>query len=141
MVYSGGMPTRSIILKLVVPRRPDRLDAARALWSTHQAINEAVAYYERRLLWLRGMGYRTVDGPVPSAEVITSLLEAARVAQHRNVEAAVVSAEEPAKGSDEEVVRLCRRLYEAIVPAAIGENGTAQAANAFLGPLTDRTSR
>jgi hypothetical protein len=31
--------------------------------------------------------------------------------------------------------------YEAIVPAAIGENGTAQAANAFLGPLTDRTSR
>jgi hypothetical protein len=44
MVCSGGMPTRSIILKLVVPRRPDRLDAACALWSTHQAINEAVAY-------------------------------------------------------------------------------------------------
>jgi hypothetical protein len=68
------MPTRSIILKLVVPRRPDRLDAARALWSTHQAINEAVAYYEQRLLWLRGMSYRTADGPVPTEEVVESLL-------------------------------------------------------------------
>jgi hypothetical protein len=39
------------------------------------------------------------------------------------------------------VVRLCRLFYEAIVPAAIGESGKAQAANAFFGPLTDRTSR
>src|SRR5689334_21769923 len=50
------MPVRSIRLRLVVPRQPSELDAARALWSTHALVNEAVALYERMPL-LRGEAY------------------------------------------------------------------------------------
>jgi hypothetical protein len=39
------------------------------------------------------------------------------------------------------VILLCRLLYEVIVLAAIGQTGTSQAANAFLGPLNVMDSR
>lgn len=41
------MPVRSIKLRLVVPRAQAKIQAAKALWSTHSLVNEAVAYYER----------------------------------------------------------------------------------------------
>lgn len=49
------MPTRAIKFKLIVPRddRPESLKARRALWATHEFVNQAVAYYEHLLLEMR----------------------------------------------------------------------------------------
>lgn len=55
------MPVRSIKLRLVVPRAQTELQAAKALWANHTLINEAVAYYERMLLLLRGEAYQVGD--------------------------------------------------------------------------------
>ena len=74
---------RAIKLKLVVPRRKEHLEAARALWTTHEAINEAVAYYESRLLLMRGRSYVTSEGEVPESTVREGLLDMARAAQQR----------------------------------------------------------
>lgn len=127
------MPTRSINLKLVVPRRPDQLGQAQALWSTHQAVNRAVHHYENLLLLLRGEAFETRETKVPRDTVRADLLAAVRAAQHRNGAGPLLS--------DDEVVSACGALYKAIVPAAVGRQGTAQAANAFLGPLTDPKSK
>src|SRR4051812_13694065 len=48
-----AVPTRSVKLKLVVPRESDGPPEARALWATHRAVNEAVAHYEGHLLLMR----------------------------------------------------------------------------------------
>ncbi len=126
------MATRAIKLKLVVPRQEKRLDAARALWTTHEAINEAVAYYELLLLLMRGESYATAEGDVSGDSAREQLLGLARKAQRRNTGRRY--------GSDGEVVELLRRLYEAMVPSAAGKKGSAQSANAFIGPLTDPDS-
>ncbi|WP_425277532.1 hypothetical protein [Methylobacterium nodulans] len=65
---------------------------------------------------------------MPQDEVRRQLLEQAREAQARNGGSG---------GSDDEIVRLCRSLYEAIV---LADDANAQLANAFLGPLTDPNS-
>ncbi len=128
------MPVRSLNLKFIVPRSPSDRGVAKALWSTHAAVNAAVCYYESQLLLMRGRGYRISDDEVKEAdEVRAALLQAAREAQVRNG-----GPEDP--GEDDEVCRLLRALYEQIVPSAVGKQGSAQAANAFLSPLADRKS-
>ncbi len=47
-----GMATRTIRLKLVVPRGADP-ERRQALWASHAAINEAARYYEQQLLLMR----------------------------------------------------------------------------------------
>jgi CRISPR-associated endonuclease C2c1-like protein len=126
------MPTRSINLKLIVPRHSQKLEAARSLWVTHAAVNEATAYYERRLLLCRGASYVTDEAVVPAEVVRAEVLALAREAQSRNGGAG---------GTDDEICSLLRRLYEAMVPSVLGvETGNAQAASGFLGPLTDPDS-
>lgn len=125
------MPVRSIKLRLVVPRHPSELHAAQALWSTHRLVNEAVAFYERMLLLLRGEAYLSAGEVVSREAVRQELLKSAREAQARSGKTG---------GTDDEIVGLARALYVALVPSAIGEQGDAQAANAFLGPLTDPDS-
>src|SRR4051794_24011554 len=126
--------TRSIKLKLVLPRAPEQALAPQALWTTHTAINAACRYYEEQLVAMRGAAYETRSGRVGQEQVVVTLLEQARAAQLRN--------RNEVAGSDQEVVDLLRQLYADIVPSAIGEeDGTAQAANAFLSPLTDSSSR
>jgi hypothetical protein len=49
--------TRSIKLKLVVPRASEHADIAKALWATHVAINTACRYYEEQLVRMRGAAY------------------------------------------------------------------------------------
>src|SRR5689334_4176013 len=127
-----AVPTRSVKLKLVVPRKSDGLPEARALWATHRAVNEAVAHYEGHLLLMRGEAYGTQQGTIPRDRIQAACLEVARAAQRRN------GRDTP--GTDADIIGLLRRLYEAIVPSVLGESGTAQAANAFLGPLTDPDS-
>ena len=127
------MPTRSVQVKLVVPRGGDDKLLRQSLWATHAAVNDATKYYEQRLLLMRGDSYVTGDGEVEKEAVVDELRELVREAKIRN--GAVDN------GSDDEAVNLLRNLYERIVPSSIGEDGTAQAANAFIGPLTDPESR
>ena len=126
--------TRSIKLKLVLPRAPEQAQACKALWTTHAAINAACRYYEEQLVAMRGLAYETRSGRVGEEQPVAVLLEQARAAQMRN--------RNEVAGSDQEIVDLLQQLYADIVPSAIGEDdGTAQAANAFLSPLTDGSSR
>lgn len=125
--------TRSIKLKLVVPRAPEQAGIAKTLWATHAAINAACRHYEGWLVRMRGRGYETRAERVSEGQVVAELLEAARAAQKRN--------KGELAGTGEEIVELLRQLYADIVPSAIGEDGDAQAANAFLSPLVDPNSR
>ena len=125
--------TRSIKLKLIVPRDQAHADLRRCLWATHDAVNRAAAYYERLLVLVRGRAYLTEDGRIDEGAVVGDLLRLARAAQERNGR--------EGEGGDGELLDLLRALYVDIVPSAEGEDGTAQAANAFLSPLTDKDSR
>lgn len=127
--------TRSIKLKLVVPRAPEHAGIPRALWATHAAINAACRYYEEQLVAMRGGAYETKAGRVPEGQTVEALLQQVQGARRRNGAAAASSS------GNQEVVDLLRQLYADIVPSAIGEDGNAQAANAFLSPLTDLGSR
>ena len=60
-----GMATRTIRLKLVVPRGADP-ERRQARWASHAAINEAARYYERQLLLMRQREYETEAGVVTS---------------------------------------------------------------------------
>jgi len=42
--------------------------------------------------------------------------------------------------NNEDAVTLLPQLYEYIVPSSIEEDGTGQAANSYIGPLTDPAS-
>ncbi|MGV8080548.1 MAG: type V CRISPR-associated protein Cas12b [Syntrophales bacterium] len=128
---------RSINIKLIVPRKPDNLHQARDLWTTHEAINQAVAYYETILLEMRGEPYLPAEGDPISEEEIKKRL-AARIQKTRrlNKQGALDDAELGALRT------ALRRLYEAIVPSSIGgDDGDAQAANAYLSPLMDPDSK
>jgi hypothetical protein len=103
------MPVRSMRLKLVVPRQPSELDAAQALWSTHRLVNEAVAFYERMPLLLRGEAYSAGAESYSQASVREELLKHVHTAQARNGGAG---------GNDEQIINFCRDLYVSIVPSA-----------------------
>ncbi len=62
------MPVRAVNLKLVVPRRPGRLSAARALWATHDIVNRATRFYESHLLLCRQRDYETRESMVTVGE-------------------------------------------------------------------------
>lgn len=126
------MPTRSIKLKLIVPRAPAQSTVRYALWTTHCAINAAVAYYEEQLLLMRGADYITQERFFLGEEVRESLLQRARAAQKRNAHRG--------EATDNDICQLLRQLYERIVPSAVEERGSAQNANAFLSCLTDSKS-
>lgn len=128
------MPVRSINLKIIVPRQEHGRDIRRALWTTHASVNEAVRYYEERLLLMRGRSYRNErDETIAADTVQESLLTLIREAQRAN------GLPEPL-GADGEVTELVRELYESIVPSSVGKDGNAQQANAFISPLTDPLS-
>lgn len=109
------MAMRSIKLKI----RLDRSDAGRAvreaLWLTHELTNQGIRYYMDWLVLLRQqkLGSRTAE------EVRQELLVRLRTAQRENL-----GGETP--GNDEEILTLARRLYEYLVPQAVGEKGDAQ---------------
>lgn len=137
------MPTRTINLKMVLGKKHDTVELRQALWTTHREINLAVAKLERTFLLCRGTEYRTTspegeDLLVTSASVVQEALYMAREAQKRNGKEGV--------GSDQEVLKLLRRLYEQIVPSCCLDNkgkpldGDAKAANAWVSPLMDPKS-
>ncbi len=127
--------TRSIKLKLVIPRSAEEAEIPRTVWATHAAINAACRHYEEHLVLMRGRGYVTKAGSVGEEQVRAALLDCIRAAQRRNRH------DGEAVGQDDELAELLGQLYADIVPSAVGEDGDAQAANAFLSPLVDAQSR
>jgi hypothetical protein len=137
------MPTRTINLKMVLGKKQDTEELRQALWTTHREINLAVAKLEKTFLLCRGAEYRTTSPGgeellVTGASVVQEALYMAREAQKRNGKEGV--------GSDQEVLKLLRRLYEQIVPSCCLDNkgkpldGDAKAANAWVSPLMDPKS-
>jgi len=135
------MPTRTINLKMVLGKKPDSSTLRRAMWTTHEEINKAVAKIERTLLLCRGKAYWTLDDngnetQVPESSVITEALKMAREAQMKN------GGNET--GSDEEILNALRLLYEQIVPSCKQDKegnplkGDAQSiGSGYAGPLFD----
>jgi hypothetical protein len=105
------MATRSIKLKLALGGEENRA-LRRAVWTTHRLFNEGVAYY---MQWLMLMRQRPIgDEDTPNGEV----LHMARSAQRANNAPSC-------PGSDEEILKLLRALYEEIVPSSVGKKGDA----------------
>lgn len=137
------MATRTINLKMILPRKEEGLELRQALWTTHEEINKAVAHVERILLLCRGESYWTADAEgndieVSKESVRRQTLKLARAAQKKNNGSVV--------GSDEEVLAALRTLYEDMVPSCVLEgenpkNGSAQAANKWVSPLMDPSSK
>ena len=127
------MVTRAVNFKIIVPRGKKDQSAAQALWTTHREINLATRYYEELLLSLRQKPilYRDENQrtETEASQVASDLADAARHLNNRN----------PLSNYDEPL-DLFRRLYEAIVPSAIGEKGSAQNANQFVSPILDPES-
>ena len=116
------MPTRSIKVKLFLPRGEAGQSLRQSLWATHAAINAATKFYEQQLLLMRGESYVTGDEEVEEAAVNGGVRQLVREARARNGGAGDTT--------DDEAVILLRKLYERIVPSSIGEDGTAQATGA-----------
>ncbi len=121
----GDMPTRAINLKLVVPRGDRGEGEVAALWATHREINAGTLYYETRLLSMRQGSYLTAEGIVQEKEVKAQAEALLDEARQRN-------GHEPLSDKSEALL-LLRQLYEAMVPAVVGEEGNAQAASRFAG--------
>lgn len=126
------MPIRSFKLKLVTHNGDstymDKL--RRGLWKTHVIINRGIAYYMNTLALMRQEPY----GSKSREEVRLDLLSTLREQQRRNNWSGQT-------GTDDELLSLSRRVYELLVPSAIGEKGDAQMlSRKFLSPLVDPNS-
>lgn len=132
------MPTRTINLKLQIPKTEEGRKVRSALWATHDQVNKAVAEIEKLLLLCRGEGYYTVNDQreeieIKAETVRADALKMARAVQRKN-------GKENA-GSDEEVRNILRCSYEKLVPSVNkGSDGDAQASNAWVSPMMDTTS-
>lgn len=78
------MPSRSIQVKLIVPRGDQGLSLRQSMQETHVVINEETKYYEKNLLLMRGDSYVTPDDEVDKEIVITELRELIKSAKARN---------------------------------------------------------
>ena len=108
------MPTRSIQVKLVVPRGQDGLPLRHSLWATHDAVNAATHFYESHLLLMRGDSYVMGESEIEKTAVINELRALIEAARKRNG----VSGGEV----DDEAIALLRKLYEHLVPSSVGKN-------------------
>lgn len=130
------MATRSIKLKLVVPRGADADSKAlrQDLWRTHAYVNDAVRYYEGLLLEMRQGDVLTIaeDG---TEQVIAGDQWATRLRDrlHRN------GLREPVIA---QALPLFASLYRQVIPSAVsGKKGVARDANEFVNPLLDSKSK
>ena len=128
------MALRTIQLRLVVPKKPEKNQQTLALWATHDTINRAAGYYEQQMVLIRQREYETENGIVSAAEVSVELA--------RLVRAASPLGKAPTGDDLNEACTLLRELYEHIVPSTIdGGKGSAQDAGAYIGPLFDSKSK
>ena len=128
------MVTWTINLKVIVPRQSDANGSAAAIWSTHREVNLATRYYEELLLTLRQRPIIYRDGTELDAdEARQRAIELADDVRERNGKAPLTNYDG--------ALQMFRQLYEAIVPSSMGDKGTAQNANKFVGPLLDPESK
>lgn len=139
----ASMPTRTINLKMILPRKAEGAELRQALWTTHEEINKAVAYIEGILLLCRGESYWTTDQDGNDVEVLREdvrreALKLARAAQAKNNGCPI--------GSDDEVLSALRTLYKAMVPSCVldtkgdPKKGNAQSiGNSYAGPLFSKS--
>ena len=128
------MVTRAINLKVIVPRQADTNGSAAAIWSTHREVNLATRYYEELLLTLRQQPVIYRDGTTQDAdEARQRAIELADDVRERNGKAPLTNYDD--------ALQMFRQLYEAIVPSSMGDKGTAQNVNKFVGPLLDPESK
>lgn len=128
---------KSIKVKLMLASRPD---VREGIWCLHQAINAGVRYYTEWLALLRQENlYRHgADGKqelfMSAQQCREELLRRLRDRQQRNGHKGDL-------GTDNELLRISRRLYEILVPESVGGKGDAQMlSRRFLSPLTDPNS-
>ena len=130
------MPTRTVKFKMIVPRdaKPDSVDARRALWATHEFVNQAAAFYEELLLEMRqgevlrldADGQETIE---PASRWSDRLRQRLRGGGHG----------EPLI---EEALPVLRRLYGAIVKSSLkADTGSAQDGRTYHSPLVDPASK
>ncbi|WP_206885894.1 type V CRISPR-associated protein Cas12b [Alicyclobacillus mali (ex Roth et al. 2021)] len=129
---------KSIKVKLMVGNRPD---VREGMWYLHEAINVGVRYYTEWLALLRqgNLYKRGTDGGqelyMTSEQCQQELLKRLRDRQRTNGHTG-----DP--GTDEELLRVARQLYEVLVPQSVGKQGNAQMlSRKFLSPLTDPNSK
>ena len=136
------MPVRAVNLKIVVPRQSSELAAARALWTTHDAVNKATRYYEEMFLLCRQQAYQTRDGSVTAEQIVTQLDKLIENARKRNGLNDLSGEGDEAERQKVfcEARQKLRILYETIVPPAVGKTGKAQAVGHFISPLLDPKS-
>ncbi|MCL6637734.1 MAG: type V CRISPR-associated protein Cas12b, partial [Alicyclobacillus sp.] len=128
---------KSIKVKLMVGNRPD---VREGMWHLHEAINAGVRYYTEWLALLRqgNLYKRGADGRqeiyMTAKECQEELLKRLRDRQRKNGHTG-----DP--GTDEDLLRVARQLYELLVPQSVRQQGNAQMlSSGFLSPLTDPNS-
>ena len=137
------MPTRTINLKMVIGKKGVNTEVRRALWTTHLAINDAVAGIEKTLLLCRGEKYATTDDDgneivIGQDEVRDAALRMAREAQFGNIHLK--------PGEDKDIIKCLRDFYEQMVPSClldsngVPQKGDSQLAGALVSPLMDKDS-
>jgi hypothetical protein len=120
------MAIKSIKLKMFFKKDQNYL--YKQIWETHTLFNEGVAYYLKQLLLLRQVPTESSIDPKGD------LLRLARTAQSSNGKSRI--------GTDEEILTTLRKLYEEIIPSAIGKSSNAQMlGRAFLSTLVDPKSK
>ncbi|MGC8724844.1 MAG: type V CRISPR-associated protein Cas12b [Acidobacteriota bacterium] len=130
------MPTRTVKFKVFVPRdgKPDSVDARRALWATHEFVNQAAAFYEELLLEMRQGEVLRLD-----AEGKETIEPASRWSDGLRQRLRSRGCEEPLI---EEALPVLRRLYESVVRSSLKpDTGSAQDGRTYHSPLVDRTSK
>jgi IS605 OrfB family transposase len=129
------MPTRSIKLKLVIPRDSSAaaVSVRRALWTTHAYVNAAVRYYTELLLELRQEDVLLREGNEEKVVEAATWTERLRARLH-------TTRIDPAR--IESALAMCKQLYREIIPSTVeGKKGNAQVANRYMSPLLDAKSR
>ena len=132
------MPTRTINLKLQIPKTEEGRRVRSALWTTHDEVNKAVAEIEKLLLLCRGKSYYTVNDQGEEIEIKAEKVKADALKMARDVQQKNGKANE---GSDEKVRNILEQFYEKLVPSVNkGSDGDAQASNAWVSPMMDKNS-
>lgn len=129
------MPTRSFKLKLIVPRdnSPKSVGIRRAIWATHEFVNNVCSYYAAFLLELRQRDVCVARDDKRNETIIPAQEYRDRLTKRLSALGLTGSAIEAA-------LPLLRDLYEDIVPNA-AEKGSKGEPNSWISPLVSASSK
>ncbi|MCL6632093.1 MAG: type V CRISPR-associated protein Cas12b [Alicyclobacillus herbarius] len=132
------MATKSIKVKLRLGKHPD---IRAGIWQLHKAANAGVRYYTEWLSLMRQKNLYT-RGPKGEQQLYRSGEQCRRELLQRLRERQRLNGRTDEPGTDEELLKVARQIYEVLVPQSIGKSGDAQQlASNFLSPLVDPNSK